>query len=107
MEPIRLIRRPAKGSLQSLISTILYDDQQESLSGFSGYIPSAQLSREQVERVAFDASIPEHLAKHFQHILGVADRMIAGKSDCLPGQRIAPWRILFILWADGLKIWID
>lgn len=68
---------------------------------------STQLHRFEVERIAFDASTDDNIAKQFQRILKLADNMIAGLDPCFPGERFSEFRILFLNYPDGLKIWID
>ena len=72
-------------------------------------IESRQLSRKEVELIAFstDQSFPEARCKHYRHILRAADKMLTGKDPVFPGQKFPPYRIQFVLFADGLKIWID
>lgn len=68
---------------------------------------STQLSRHEVERIAFSAQTDNHIAYQFQYMLQVADEMIKGTSESFPGEAFPEWRVLFVCYPDGLKIWID
>ncbi len=78
------------------------------------FLAGAELTRHEVERIAFDAETPENIAENFQRVIKLADNMINGVdktmriSDTNGGHYNWPaHRILFIVYSDGLKLWID
>lgn len=69
----------------------------------------SELTRHEVERIAFDAETPENIAENFQRIIKRADELMNGTdtSMTVDGEPLPSYRILYIVWADGLKLWID
>lgn len=73
------------------------------------FIPSKQLTRKEVEKIAFDSTTPESIAVNFQRIIKMADEMKSGKDEvfCKLNGAIPEHRILYILEPKGLIIYID
>lgn len=71
------------------------------------YEPSRQLSREEVESVAYDIATPEKVAENFKYRLHQADQMMEGTDPVFPDFKFDAIRILFVLYPTGLIIWID